>query len=223
MRRLLPEDRSGQLHTYTLSGTARTTESFTAPLFEMTVKAVCRDCNGGWMNELETGTKALVSGMLLGNGRALHETGQTTLAAWATLKALMLQQVHAAHHRWIPDATYRSLYELKTRPPEDLRVYTAAVQWQREPGFYNQTALSPFDPNMPDRVESPRGYLSSFSVLHLVLQVFGSYVEFNKLTHPPAIAPALRQIWPPLGSFTWPPGPALTEAGLRTLYPATNQ
>src|SRR4051794_34926714 len=56
--------------------------------FKMTVRAVCRECNNGWMGDLEANAKALLGPMLDGRGRQLHRGGQLHLAAWALKTAL---------------------------------------------------------------------------------------------------------------------------------------
>src|SRR5690349_5445572 len=46
-----------------------------APAHTMTVSAVCRPCNNGWMSELEARAKELLEPVLDGRGKQLHRDG----------------------------------------------------------------------------------------------------------------------------------------------------
>ena len=48
----------------------------------MTVKQVCKDCNGGWMSELEQRTRPLLAPMLRGQVRTFSAAEQLVLATW---------------------------------------------------------------------------------------------------------------------------------------------
>jgi hypothetical protein len=66
----------------------------------------------------------------------------------------------------------------------------------------------------PDE-ERLNGYLATLSVLDLVVQVFWPYdSKPGSFDRPPHFLPCIRRIWPIGDSFIWPPGPALTSAGL---------
>jgi hypothetical protein len=81
--------------------------------FQMTVRAVCRECNNGWMYDLEGKAEALLSPMLDGRGRELHRGGQRQLAAWALKTALMFDQASAPDSRAFPPGHYRHLLSTK--------------------------------------------------------------------------------------------------------------
>src|SRR4051794_23390312 len=75
-------------------GSDQPREVFTTQTFELTVRAVCADCNGGWMRQLEEAVRPFIAGMIVGRGRDLATGGQTAMATWAVKTALMFQYTH---------------------------------------------------------------------------------------------------------------------------------
>jgi hypothetical protein len=174
------------------------------------------------MHRLEEQVRPIVSGMLRGRGRALHHDGQTTITTWATLKAFMAQRTVTRDDplHEVPRAHYDELYALQTSPHPDSRVYTARVAFtegRAQPGFYHRNSVALTPPGEPPPRDRADGYMLTFSVLDLMPQVFRGYGDGHDYIHRSQLAPCVRQIWPPLGSFTWPPGPPLTSAGLRAI------
>lgn len=55
-------------------GTSEPTEFAQRP-FQLTVRAVCENCNGGWMSVIENEAKHLASGMIQGRARAWRASG----------------------------------------------------------------------------------------------------------------------------------------------------
>jgi hypothetical protein len=218
--RLLPGDTAREMVTLHFSTHERHVRSVPQRLFQLTVKDVCKPCNEGWMSRLEAAVKPIISGMLLGRGRVLHARGQTTLATWALLKMLVVQRTSASKDLMPPDH-YRELYMLRDEqhPPPLARVYTARAGWSQDRAdfaFYrlNAVQLRTTPPPQPDQID---GYLATFSVLDLVVQIFRPFAEEGEWLHRPDLASSVAQLWPPLSSFTWPPGPALTQAGVQAI------
>lgn len=56
----------------------------------VTVKAVCKACNNGWMSGLENAAKSALEPMLSGRRVRLSAADQSRLAAWVMLKAMVL-------------------------------------------------------------------------------------------------------------------------------------
>lgn len=92
------------------------------PAYTMTTKVVCARCNNEWMSALENRAKPLVEPMLFGRGRALHQEGQRTLAAWALKTAMMVEHTHGAGRLMIDRAEYEHLMSTG-EPSERIRVW----------------------------------------------------------------------------------------------------
>ncbi|HET7508681.1 MAG TPA: hypothetical protein VFJ65_00390 [Solirubrobacterales bacterium] len=222
VRKLLPSSLAEQNVNYTMDDShLGRVRQINLRLFDLTVKDVCEPCNTGWMHEIEDAMKACTQHLLLGGGRELHSGGQATVAAWATLKTLVMSRVMP--RRLVLDSDYAAMYDCRgtLKPPESMRVYTAKAAWskrQAPSGFFRVNAVGR-DLETGDEDKND-GYLSTISVLDLVVQVFriyGDEVIADDFLHSPSLAPSVRRIWPAGPSFIWPPGPALTTEGIRAL------
>ena len=57
----------------------------------LTVKAVCRICNSGWMNDIETMARPVLSPLIRGESRQLQRSDVLAIASWTVKTALMTQ------------------------------------------------------------------------------------------------------------------------------------
>lgn len=63
--------------------------------FDMTLNAVCRDCNQGWLEDLENDATAVIHELTVGNEKlALSETEVRVLGFWAYIRGLLLTHVY---------------------------------------------------------------------------------------------------------------------------------
>lgn len=63
--------------------------------FDMTVNAVCRECNQGWLEDLENDATAVIHELTVGNTKsALSQADVKTLAFWAYIRAILLTHVY---------------------------------------------------------------------------------------------------------------------------------
>lgn len=97
-------------------------------------------------------------------------------------------------------------------------VYTAKAAWSEHratsPGFFRLNGLI----RGREKRGKQDGYLLTFTVLDLVVQVLRVFEdERAEFIYGPSLAPSVARIWPPIDSFVWPPGPALTKAGVLAL------
>ncbi len=91
------------------------------------VQVVCqRECNGGWMSDLENTAKPLLVPIILGEAPHLSEQDQTTISLWAAKTAMMLQLMHPMAIRGIPAAHYQYVYEHR-EAPSPMRVWLSAA------------------------------------------------------------------------------------------------
>jgi hypothetical protein len=179
--------------------------------FKRKARVVCRDCNNTWMSDLEQRAERLLDGMLAGRGRALHQTGQRTLAAWALKSAIMFDQGSPPEARVIPSEHYEALYRTG-EPPIGVHVWVGAYDESQTAVVdvvgAEVTAMGQEDP--PER----NVYVRTFTIGSVAFQVFGTtnpvLYELD-YTWP---EPNVHRIWPYRGSITWVPQPALTDLAL---------
>ena len=198
-------------------GTGRVTEitgTLRHPAADRQVKVVCqRECNGGWMSQLELAAKPVLVPLILGERPHLSEQDQMLLAFWAAKTAMMLQFIHPADIRGIPTAHYQWVYERREAPP-DMRVWLSAAsdhfyrtahytRARRLPG-----AIPPWLRPPPDEPTPPDAYTAVMVIGRLVLSLVGWKTSDWDFTVAPddRWAPARRCIWPPRpGGWSWPP------------------
>jgi hypothetical protein len=61
------------------------------PFNAITVKAVCRDCNSGWMSDIENAARPAISSLVRGDIQHLNAKDAQSLATWTVKTALMAQ------------------------------------------------------------------------------------------------------------------------------------
>jgi hypothetical protein len=69
------------------------------PRIELVTKAVCEQCNNGWMSQLEGDVIAHLKPLILGTPTALPWEAQVLIARWATKTSMTLEQTGAAMRR----------------------------------------------------------------------------------------------------------------------------
>ena len=226
VRDRLPDELRAETFTHTFTDSHHgMIRKFSAPLFDLTVKDVCTPCNTGWMHRCEEDAKRYIAGILeKGHGRHFHRDAQRAVAFWGALKALITQRTFTRRELIIPEH-YTALYERREKRelPAHVRAMTGRTAWRvgrAEAGFFRLNGLVlRREDTVVNKGDPPDGHLSTFSVLDLVVQIFWMYTDRTErnLAYGPGLAPAVRQIWPVTPDFDWPPGPALTQAGLEAL------
>jgi len=182
--------------------------------YDLTVNCVCNACNTGWMSRLEDKAKPLLQSMAVGNGRDLYATGQRTVAAWTVLKAMMFNGKDRDDP--IPAIHHRDLYASRDdpRPPRDTQVWVGAHSLKGV-DVQKHFALT------ADRggVAETNAYGTTFTVGHLVLQVFGHEVrEGTKRNLTGTLAKTLTQVWPvSADKVVWPPELVMSPTDLSTV------
>jgi hypothetical protein len=177
--------------------------------YRMTVKAVCEDCNNGWMSDLESEAREFLRPMIEGRGRALHQRGQTTLAAWAFLTALMFSYTSGREQGLVAQAQVDEFYSRRV-PPENTRIWLTAFA-----GDYIG-AMQCFGADTDTTQDTARGHREIYGVtftfettlFHVLGTALDGLLDGTEYAHP-----RIHQIWPFVSSFEWTPKPALADAG----------
>lgn len=180
-----------------------------APSLNVTVRQVCASCNSGWMSELETEAKPLLTPMIQGKPMGLSRREQRLAATWAAKTAMMLAFTHP-ERRALPDAHLHWLYA-QGEPDPHVVIWIGAYagDWS---GWYSGEILG-LGPR-----ERPEGfaYCSTCLLGSLVFQVLGH--DLNEAMAPLAAPEADRlsvQIWPDTRALVrWPPDFTLRDGGL---------
>jgi hypothetical protein len=95
---------------------------YKSALLQHKVKVVCAKCNNGWMSQLESDVKSILSRMLfaLDQGTALGAKEQNILAFWAQKTVMILDLSTEAEYK-IPSESYIKLYN-QQKPIKEITV-----------------------------------------------------------------------------------------------------
>jgi hypothetical protein len=95
------------------------------PFNGMTVKAVCRSCNSGWMGGIEETVRPILSPLFRGKSQELKAVDAQVIATWAVKTALMAQLTSAEGMAAL-GPIYRAFYAERT-PPQNSVVWAAGT------------------------------------------------------------------------------------------------
>jgi hypothetical protein len=198
----------GVTHTIRAGTSGPVLRQWTTETLDLVARKVCRRCNNGWMNDLETLVQPHLIPLLEGQRRVLDAPALRVLSAWAVKTALALALTNR-HHKPIDVEHYRAMANTKVRPPRGTWVWIAAYRgWRR--AFHHPISLT-----LTDSSGSYDGYAAVLSVTRPIFQVVGypPYLgvenrRFGDLAH------ATAQIWPLNGLTHWPTPILLDDDGL---------
>jgi hypothetical protein len=164
----------------------------------------CKDCEDGWIKELEHRSRPLVAGMIAGLPVILAQQNQAMLARWVAKTVLSLQAYRDPE--LLPLGAYQAL-TATARPPEGLRVSVALRpregQWPyRFASMGMASTLRDFDvePTFPGTLLD--NYYAELCLGHLVIRVGAQWTPHGyKLP----VGPAAIQVWPLSTPVRWPP------------------
>ena len=191
-------------------------------------RAVCADCNNGWMSELEKAVQPFLGPMLLNEHAAeLATDQQRDLARWAIVKILLLElSMRQQHSRrrtnlgYSPSPAELAWLATHSDPPPRSRVWLGAFDAGGQVATSTQAMLltaggGPHGP-LPSHV-------TTMTLGYVLIQVFSiDYViaDAQKLpafdaSPPPPIDQALVRIWPTAHQVVrWPPPAYVDQATL---------
>lgn len=218
-----------EIHTGRLNRVARrwTTEGFTA-----TVRAVCDDCNHGWLSQLEGTARPALTPLILGQPRELSIDDQRLIGAWACKTALVAMLSSSDEQRTqgygVPAAEYHALFAMRERPEPlpDSQYWVGTYAGERPPGSVRVVPLGIELDGLP-APDDPSAY--SLTVMVGPLLVHGVRFTTPSLSVDLATVPELPRIWPASSPVRWPTAvetddPAfermLSGKALRVLHPA---
>jgi hypothetical protein len=181
---------------------------------DLQVKAPCKPCNEGWMEDLEAEVRPVLIPMLEDKAVVLDAIQQHTLAKWATLRAMMAQHAHPPGKQAIPAATYHRFYRTRTLPV-GAQVWTGryggAGGW---PTDYHHVELFHSGPGRPEPA-SPNGYVAAFSVGYAAFLYWGHEIEDGPVLDIGGdLSRYFVPVWPPTAPVDWPPPGVLGANGL---------
>lgn len=186
--------------------------------FDVVVRAVCADCNNGWMSALETRAKGIVGPMLADQRVSLDPSDQALVATWATKTLLMLSCATLDPGDVVSPATYAWFFRHQAPLPEShawLCRYGGEGQWPLSCHVHGVTLTRGHQ--QPQAGSETNGFVAVLAIRPLVVWLFGHELAEGPLTSARSDN-AHHLIWPATGRTWWPPALTLqTERELEEL------
>jgi hypothetical protein len=209
---------SARLNTFTGSTVTKIKATVPSPS-QAPIKGPCRECNHGWMGDLENLVRPVIQDILTGGAPLITPELQQALAAWVAAIALMVDIYEPSQSACSSDQ-YHWMY-LHHTPPPDWYVWIAA--YGGPPTVEVQHRGIPISLEEPAyREEHVVNTANATSIIagRVVFHVFGTQVSFRLPDMPTSVRDHVRSIWPPQPAFTWPPGQQLLRTEFTTLHNA---
>jgi hypothetical protein len=166
------------------------------------VRAVCAECNNGWMSRLETAAEPILTEMMWGKRMTLRKQAQRTVACWAAVKTAVYECT-VRPHAVIPEGDRRHLV-LHGEPPERFRIQIAHhndAYWWRGIHRYSNALTMPLLPT------SGRKIIQSTSIGfgHILFYVVTTAANCEPVPISRGGFSRTPLLWPYRGPIAWPP------------------
>lgn len=140
--------------------------------------AVCSDCNNGWMSDLETQAKPLITKMSVGEPFLLTEDDCRILGTWI-FKTLALWNITSNYRHLVPEKDFEFLYKnrsvpagrhveiafLSNGPASEFRTRMSPIKMLMIPSQFDKTDIS--------REVDRSSYILTMQMGKLLIQVVG--------------------------------------------------
>lgn len=189
------------------------------------LRVVCKThCNNGWMSALETRVKPILLPLIVGAPAVLDANDQRIIATWATMK-FMVSEFSLDAEEVVSNADERSYLMGRQEPPANWKVWIAHHKGNWHSTFFRQSSIMGFGndggPTLPPGglyVKNTQSMI--IGIGQLVISALSTRVPELQMDVPPNEREIIRRIWPPQGTFLWPPGRFLDDDGARRLATA---
>jgi hypothetical protein len=159
------------------------------------VRVVCkRNCNNGWMSDLEGDAQPILTPLIRGETATLDEAEQQLVAFWSIKTAMMLEFLHPLRLRSIPAAHYEYVYQ-RRKPPPKTRISLRAHDG-REVIRTRHLARGHF----VGTDGPPNVYTVVIIAGRMIIDLIGWLIPDDELV-------SIDSRWTPTGRRIWPPGP----------------
>jgi hypothetical protein len=178
------------------------------------VAAVCKPCNEGWMERIESETRPILTPLLGDEAVLLPAAAQAILARWITLRVMVAQYGHPAGKQVIPAGAYDRFYRSRELPGGAqiwIGRYGGAGAW---PTQYHHVELYASGSMWPEPAR-PNLYLVACSIGYVAFIYWGHEIADMPAVDAQGLADYLLPIWPASEfDVAWPPPGVLGENGV---------
>jgi hypothetical protein len=188
--------------------------------FDRKVKAVCADCNNGWMSDLETAVQPLLSGIIK-DGASMYFTRRdvTKLAAFTFKNAVIANYLNPKQEPFFTRSA-REQFRATSQIPSDVHMWIAALSAATTTGAFWGYVISPHETAHNTLWDDLEIYVFTFAIGYLALQLrafrYGNLLNRGRKV-PVALTQSVFwnnfaiQFWPAGAAFSWPPKKYLSD------------
>lgn len=183
----------------------------------MITRAVCEECNGGWIHDLGELCEPLLGPMLDGNEQLLVPESQRILSRWATKVAMTHDSSFFPEGRQVDPEWYQRFFEAGVELPDRMLVWIGRYIGRRVAGCWTHR-LRPFvSPGMS--VSGPFGFCSLVVVGQVLFNIVGVREEQDLSVALRAVAdrPLIRICPESQDVERWPPWKVWDDDSTETL------
>jgi hypothetical protein len=172
-----------------------------------TIRAVCKDCNNGWMKRSEDTVAPLIEPMIKGQPAQLTVDQQLAVATWAAMKTAVFEYVWSVDT--ILTTADREIIRTQDRPPASVQVRLAAIE-------SDGTPLRARGVGYMDNRTGEKIICLTLTIGCLAVQVFGGPAAgtHGLQTSSAPRADRIRIFPPATNTVRWPPRVALNDQTL---------
>lgn len=175
-----------------------------------TVTRVCRECNHGWMNDLETSVRPSLSQLVRGQAVYLNRETLLTLATWIAKTCLMADFTYPESSA-IPLGDYRWMFKTK-QPPPLMQIWMVPIQGNDWALRMEHIAVLYGDPSIIDASQPYNAYSTTIGLGKVGFCVMGTTNSELFLPRLEEIPPLKAfRLWPDPSGLEWSPGSALDD------------
>jgi hypothetical protein len=187
---------------------------------DLVARAVCRDCNNGWLAELETATLPVLRPLVTSDGpeavpSVLSADDQWLLAAWAAKTLLTHEAVRPA--RVIPDGEFWTFYE-RRRPVGNQLIFLSAYSGRR---WAARSWREPLHRTGSDgRLSAqPIGYTATLLAGGALFRLVRCEPAGTPIAVDQSISTTAVVLWPPIGQpLSWPPSIGVNDTAVDNFH-----
>jgi len=177
-----------------------------AESFAYISRKFCRECNGGWMREIDEAVRPLLAAFAVEEPLDIDREAQAILAAWVTKTVLGLLSIEPEEYRFATDAQYRDFHDAQ-KPWPGTQVWLGAND-HGDLGWGRAHSLT-----FRDLPESDGGFGASLSFGYAVFHLIYHGSENHQLRLRYGAHRALKPIWPSQDDDVAWPGRFRIEGG----------
>lgn len=162
------------------------------------MRVVCRECNNGWMSNLEAKVKPIISALLIGHDTRINKEQIFDLSLWATVKTIVGE--HAEGHMALTPSADRYLVYKNYKIPDYFRIFLGVhsseskAAYSRHSTTFSLTMNGLNPPLTPDIQRNTQ--IVSFLIGPLLLHVIAVRVSGIRFNDETLSSSELIRIWP---------------------------